>query len=229
MNSASSIGKNGSIGLRAVKDWLRNGRRQESSSITSEIQKLQELRHISMEANVRSKILEKETLDKGYRFSQHALTRLTDLCHGEALGITVYMVVAKLNKLPVVGFPFDLIDLEGSAGNMAWISNSIEVRAHKYFNTLPITGNGDNWMVMWMNAGMICGSFNDACIKKQLLLCLEEKVDSVDEVLHFHEEELEEDIRQDVVLGWEKINEGGWAWTQGEGLCPSWETSQLCS
>ena len=57
MNSPSSIGKNGSIGLRAVKDWLRNGRRQESSSITSEIQKLQELRHISMEANVRSKIL----------------------------------------------------------------------------------------------------------------------------------------------------------------------------
>ena len=64
MSPPSCIGKNGSIGLRAVKDWLRNGRCQESSSITSKIQKLQELRQISMETDVkvpikfvRSKIL----------------------------------------------------------------------------------------------------------------------------------------------------------------------------
>ena len=87
------------------------------------------------------------------------------------------------------------------AGNMAHISSSIEVKAHKYFNNLPVTLSGDKWMSMWMNAGMICGSFNDTCIKKQLLLCLEDKVDSLDEVLQFHEEDLEEDIRQDVVLG----------------------------
>ena len=43
MSPPSCIGKNGSIGLRVVKDWLRNGRCQESSSIISEIQKLQEL------------------------------------------------------------------------------------------------------------------------------------------------------------------------------------------
>ena len=30
-------------------------------------------------------------------------------------------------------------------------------------------------------------------------------------------------MRQDVVLGWERINNEGWAWTQGEGLCPCWE------
>ena len=107
---------------------------------------------------------------------------------------------------------------------MAWISSSIEGRAHKYFNTLPITGNGDSRMVMWMNAGMICGSFTDSCIKKQLLLCLEDFVDFLDEVLYFHEEEMEESTMQDVVLGWERIREGGWAWTRGEGLCPSWET-----
>ena len=92
---------------------------------------------------------------------------------------------------------------------MSRTSSSIEVKAHKYFNSLPITSSGDKWMSMWMNARMICGSFNDACIKKQLLLCLEERVDSLDEVLYFHEEESEEDTRQDVVLGWDRINEGG--------------------
>ena len=84
-------------------------------------------------------------------------------------------------------------------------------------------------MVMWMNAGMICGSFTDSCIKKQLLLCLKETVDSLEEVLHFHEEEMEEATMQDGFLGWERIKEGGWEWTRGEGLCPSWETPQLIS
>ena len=236
MSSPSSIGKSGSIGLRAMKEWLRNGRCHESSSTTSEFQKPQVSCRESNEAPVRvpvkfvrSKSSERGTLGMGCKFSQQALTRLTDLCHEEALGLRVYVIIGERNKLLKLGFSFDLMDLEVSASNMARISSSIEVKAHKYFNSLPVTLSGDKWMSMWMNAGMICGSFNDACIKKQLLLCLEEKVDSLDEVLHFHEEELEEDIRQDVVLGWEKINEGGWAWTQGEGLCPSWETSQLCS
>ena len=236
MSSPSSIGKSGSIGLRAMKEWLRNGRCQESSSTTSEFQKPQVSRHESSEAPVRvlvkfvrAKSSERGTLGMGCKFSQQALTRLNDLCHEEALGLRVYVIIAERNTLPKLGFSFDLMDLEVSGSNMARISSSIEVKAHKYFNSLPVTLSGDKWMSMWMNVGMICGSFNDACIKKQLLLCLEEKVDSLDEVLHFHEEELEEDIRQDVVLGWEKINEGGWAWTQGEGLCPSWETSQLCS
>ena len=44
--------KSGSIGLRAVKEWLHNGRCQEISPITSEIQKLQESRQGSMEADV---------------------------------------------------------------------------------------------------------------------------------------------------------------------------------
>ena len=65
-----------------------------------------------MEANVRSKILEKETLDKGYRFSQQALTRLIVLCHGESIGLRVYVVVAEQNKLSTIGFSFDLTDLE---------------------------------------------------------------------------------------------------------------------
>ena len=38
MSSPSSIGKSGSIGLRAMKEWLRNGRCHESSSTTSEFQ-----------------------------------------------------------------------------------------------------------------------------------------------------------------------------------------------
>ena len=56
----------------------------------------------------------------------------------------------------------------------------------------------------------------------------EEMVDSLDEMLHFLEEEMEEDTRQDVVLGWERINEGGWAWIRGEGLCPFWERYNNC-
>ena len=59
-----------------MKDWLCNGRCQESSPITPETQKLQALGHGSKEANVRvpikfvrSKILEGDMLDKGYRFS----------------------------------------------------------------------------------------------------------------------------------------------------------------
>ena len=68
---------------------------------------------------------------------------------------------------------------------------------------------------------MICGSFDNSCIKNQLLLCLEKTVDSLDELLHFHEEEMEEVTMQDMVLGWERIREGGWAWTHWEGLCPS--------
>ena len=40
-----------------------------------------------------------------------------------------------------------------------------------------------------MNDRMICGRVNDSCIKKQLLLCIEEKIDSLVEVLHFHGEE----------------------------------------
>ena len=236
MSSPSSIGKSGSIGLRAMKEWLRKGRGQESSSTTSEFQKPQVSRHESSEAPVRvpvkfvrAKSSERGTLGMGCKFSQQALTRLTDFCHEEALGLRVYVIIAERNKLLKLGFSFDLLDLEVSASNMARISSSIEVKAHKYFNSLPVTLSGDKWMSMWMTAGMSCGSFDDACIKKQLLFCLEEKVDSLYEVLHFHEEELEEDIRQDVVLGWEKINAGGWAWIHGEGLCPSWETSQLCS
>ena len=46
MSSPSSIGKSGSMGLRAMKDWLCNGRCQESSPTTSEFQKLQELRRV---------------------------------------------------------------------------------------------------------------------------------------------------------------------------------------
>ena len=235
MSFPSSIGKSGSMGLRAMKDWLHNGRYQESSSITPEIQKLQALGQGSKEANVRvpikfvrSKILEGDMLDKGYRFSQHALTRLTDLSQGEALGLRVYVVVAERNKLPAIGFSFDLTDLEVTTSNMPRISNFIEVKAHKYFHSLPITWNGDNWMLMWLNAGMICGSFDNSCIKKQILLCLEETVDSLDEVLHFHEEMVEA-TRQDVVLGWERIKAGCWAWARREGLCPAWETSQLIS
>ena len=80
-----------------------------------------------------------------------------------------------------------------------------------------------------MNVRMICESFSTFCIKKQLLLCLEAMVNSLDEMLHFHEEETEEVTRQDVVLGWERIRQGGWAWARRKGLCPSWETSQLIS
>ena len=114
--------------------------------------------------------------------------RLTYLCHEEALGLRVYVIIAERNKLLKVGFSYDLMDLEVSASNMAWISSSIEVKAHKYFNNQQITLSGDKWMSMWMNVGMICGIFNDACIKKQVQLWLEEKLDSLDEVLHFHEE-----------------------------------------
>ena len=235
MGSPSSIGKSGSMGLRAMKDWLRNGRCQESSPIAPEI-KLQAVGERSKEANVRvpikfvrSKILEGDMLDKGYRFSQQALTRLTDLSQGEALGLRVYVIVAERNKLPAIGFSFDLTDLEVTTSNMPRISNFIEVKAHKYFRSLPINWNGDNWRLMWLNAGMICGSFHNSCIKKQILLCLEEMIDPLDEVLHFHEEEMAEATRQDVVLGWERIKSGGWAWARGEGLCPAWETSQLFS
>ena len=76
-----------------------------------------------------------------------------------------------------------------------------------------------------MNAKMICGRVNSSCIKKQLLVSIEERVDSLDEVLHFHEEEMEDAMRQKAVLGWERLSKGSWAWTQGEGLCSSWETS----
>ena len=79
-------------------------------------------------------------------------------------------------------------------------------------NSLSNTWNGDKWIVNWMNARMICGKVSDSCIKKQLLLCIEERVDSLDEALHFHEEELDDAMRQDVMLGWERISKGGWAW-----------------
>ena len=170
MGSPSSIGKSGSMGLRAMKDWLRNGRCQESSPIAPEI-KLQAVGERSKEANVRvpikfvrSKILEGDMLDKGYRFSQQALTRLTDLSQGEALGLRVYVIVAERNKLLAIGFSFDLTDLKVTTSNMPRISNFIEVKAHKYFRSLPINWNGDNWRLMWLNAGMICGSFHNSCI-----------------------------------------------------------------
>ena len=102
----------------------------------------------------------------GCKFSQHALTRLTDLCHEEALGLRVYVIIGERNKLLKLGFSFDLMNLEVSTSNMARISSSIEVKAHKYFNSLLVTLSGDKWMSMWMNAGMICGSFTDSCIKK---------------------------------------------------------------
>ena len=151
------------------------------------------------------------------------------MSHGEALGLRVYVVVVERNKLPAIGFSFDLTYLEVTTSNMPQISNSIEVKAHKYFKSLPITWNGDNWMLTWLKAGMICGSFDNSCIKKQVLLCLEETVDSLDELLHFHEEEMEETTRQDVVLGWERIKTGGWAWARRDRLCPSWEIPQLIS
>ena len=90
---------------------------------------------------VRSKILERDTFDKGYKFSrQHALTRLSviDLCHGEALRLRVYVVVAEQNKLSTISFSFDLTDLEVTTNNMPRIFSSIEVKEHKYFNTLPL-------------------------------------------------------------------------------------------
>ena len=64
-----------------------------------------------------------------------------------------------------------------------------------------------------MNAKMICRRVNDSCIKKELLLCIEERVDSLDKVLHFHEGEMDDAMRQDVVLGWERRSKGRWAWT----------------
>ena len=100
MSSPSSIGKSGSIGLRAMKEWLRNGRCHESSSTTSEFQKPQVSRRESSEAPmrvpvkfVRSKSSERGTLGMGCKFSQQALTRLTDLCHEEALGLRVYVII----------------------------------------------------------------------------------------------------------------------------------------
>ena len=102
------------------------------------------------------------------------------------------MVVNERNKLPNACFSFDLTNLDISTNNMDWISSSITSRANKYFNNLPINSNGDNWSVMWMNVKMICGRVNDSYIKKQLLLSIEERVDSLDEVLHFHEEEIED-------------------------------------
>ena len=42
--------------------------------------------------------------------------------------------------------------------------------------------------------------------------CIEERVDSLYEMLHFYEEELDDAMRQDVMLGWERISKGGWAW-----------------
>ena len=88
------------------------------------------------------------------------------MCHEIALGLRVYVIIAERNKFPKVGFSFDLTNLEVSANNVAQISNSIEVKAHKYFNSLSITSSGDKWMSMWMHVELICGSFNDACIKK---------------------------------------------------------------
>ena len=230
------LGKSGSIGLRAVKEWLRTGRCQESSPSSSETQKLYETRQVSIGVDVRvpvqfvqSKRSVRDRFDKGCRFSQQALKQLTDLCHEEGPGLRVYVVVNECNKLPNACLSFDMLDLEVSANNMEWISSSIISRAHKYFNNLPIIWNGDKWTTMWMNAKMSCGRVNDSCIKKQLLICIEERVDSLDEVLHFHEEEMEDAMRQDVVLGWERLSKGGWAWTRGEGLCPSWETSLMFS
>ena len=46
------LGKSGSIGLRAVKEWLRTGRCQESSQSSSETQKLYETRKVSIEVDV---------------------------------------------------------------------------------------------------------------------------------------------------------------------------------
>ena len=134
------------------------------------------------------------------------------MCQEEASWLRVYMVVTERNKLPNVCLSFDLTDMEVSTNNMGWISRSIARKAHKYFNLLPITWNGDKWIVRWINARIICGRVNDSCIKKKLLLCIEERVDSLDEV-----------------LGWVRMSNGGWACTQVEGLSPSWETPLMFS
>ena len=76
------------------------------------------------------------------------------------------MVVTERNKLPNVCLSFDLTNLEVSANNMEWISSSMAYKAHKYFNSMPITWNDDKWIVKWMNARMICGKVNDSWIKK---------------------------------------------------------------
>ena len=105
------------------------------------------------------------------------------------------MVVTECNRLPNVCLSFDLIDLEVLANNMEWISSSMAYKAHKYFNTMPITWNGDKGIVKWMNARMICGKVNDSCIKKQFIQCIEKRVDSLDEVLHFYKEEVDNVMR----------------------------------
>ena len=146
------------------------------SPISSETLKLQETRQVRMGVDgqvsvkfVQSKILVRDNFDKGCIFSQEDLKRLTDLCQEEALGLTVYVVLIEHKKLPNVCLSFDLTVLELLANNMEWISRSIVDSAHKYFNSLPITWNGDKWIMKWMNARMICGKVNDSCIKKQLL------------------------------------------------------------
>ena len=53
ISSPSPSVKSGSIRLREVKEWLRNGRCQESSPTTSETQKLQEPSQVSMEEDIR--------------------------------------------------------------------------------------------------------------------------------------------------------------------------------
>ena len=123
-----------------MKEWLHNRKCHESSSTTSESQKPQVSRRESSEAPVRvpvkfvrSKSSERGTLGMGCKFSQQALTRLTDLCHEETLGLRVYVIIGERNKLLKLGFSFDLMNLEVSTSNMARISSSIEVKAHKLY------------------------------------------------------------------------------------------------
>ena len=47
----------------------------------------------------------------GVQVSRQALKRLTNLCHEEVLGLRVYVVIAKYNKLPNVCLSFDMTDL----------------------------------------------------------------------------------------------------------------------
>ena len=77
MRSPSPPGKSGSVRLRAAKEWLRNGKYQESSPINSETRKLQETRQVRMGVDgqvqikfVLSKRLVKDNFDKGCKFSQ---------------------------------------------------------------------------------------------------------------------------------------------------------------
>ena len=117
--------KSVSVGLRAVNEWFRKGKYQESSPISSETLKLQETRQVRMGVDgqvsvkfVQSKILVRDNFDKGCIFSQEDLKRLTDLCQEEASWLRVYVVVIERNKLSNVCLSFDVTDLEVSSNNM---------------------------------------------------------------------------------------------------------------